>query len=82
MGELLESLTGDLIGPETPPGWANLELSGRSLRFLLRPCLDRPLSGLSEGTHMRTGRSSSGQDCPLSKMSPPEWVRPETVCFW
>ena len=75
VGELLESLTGDLIGPETPPGWANLELSGRSLRFLFWPWLDRPLTGLSEGTHMRTGRSSSGQDCPLSKTSPPEWVR-------
>ena len=30
-------------------------VSGRSLRFLFWPCLDRPLSGLSEGTHTRTG---------------------------
>ena len=64
VGELLESLTGDLIGPETTPGLAKLALLGRSLRFLFWPCLDRPLSGLSEGTHTRP---SSGQDCPLSK---------------
>ena len=75
MGELLESLSRDLIGPETTPGWANLELSGRSLRFLFWPCLDRPLSGLSEGMHTRTGRPSSGQHCPLSKTPPPKWVR-------
>ena len=34
-----------------------------------------PLSGLSEGTPMHTGRPSSGQDCPLSTPYLPEWGR-------
>ena len=75
VGELLESLTGDLIGLETPPGCgqpgAIRTISTFSVLTLIRQALNRLVGGYA----MRTGRSSSGQDCPLSKTSPPEWVR-------
>ena len=46
-------------------------ISTLSVLTLIRQALNRLVGGM----HMRTGRSSSGQDCPLSKTSPPEWVR-------
>ena len=53
------------------PTWSYPDDLTFSVPTLIRQALNRLVGGYA----MRTGRSSSGQDCPLSKTSPPEWVR-------